>query len=157
MGTGPWEDAIPPPDERLQEVLSDQECRHLLQHGSVGRLAYTDGALPAILPLSYQLHDGQVVVSAARGSALPAALHRTVVAFGVDSWDVGHRSGWWVNVVGPSRLVTRPEEVRRLDALDELEGSDPRPSSDRCWIAIHAELVHGRRTTAPKEECSGDA
>jgi hypothetical protein len=132
-------------DDPEQEVLSDEECHRLLAEGSVGHLAYTDGALPAILPVPYALHDGQVVVATRRGGSLAAALRGAVVAFGIGSWDGGLGTGWGVNVVGPTRLVTDPAEVRRLD---ELGISGRHRGSEPCYVAIRAEFVRGWRTRA---------
>ena len=126
-------------------MLSPEECHRLLAEGFVGHLAYTDGALPAILPVRYALDDRQVVVAARRDGALAAALRGAVVAFGIDSWDGELRTGWVVTVVGPALVVSSPADVRRLDRLT-VPGLHR--SAQSCYVAIRAELVHGWRTTA---------
>jgi uncharacterized protein len=132
-------------DDPGREVLSEEECRRLLSGGSFGHLAYTDGALPAILPTTYVLRDGQVVVATRRDGSLAAALRGAVVAFGIDSWDRALGTGWGVNVVGPTRLVTDPAEVRRFD---DLAVARPQHPGHSCYVVIRTELVHGWRTTA---------
>jgi uncharacterized protein len=132
-------------DDPGREVLSEEECHRLLSEGSQGHLAYTDGALPAILPVTYVLQDGQVVVATRRDGSLAAALRGSVVAFGIDSWDGGLGTGWGVTVVGPTRLVTDPDEARRLD---ELGGAGSRRPREVCYVVIRTDLVRGWRTTA---------
>ena len=133
-------------DEWLHDVLSDEECHRLLETASVGHLAYTDGALPAILPVRYALHDRRVVVATRRDGSLAAALRGAVVAFGIDSWNGELRTGWGVTVVGPALIVSRPAEVR---LLDEVTAPGLHRSEQSCYVAIRAELVRGWRTTVP--------
>ena len=126
-------------------AIPEAECRALLAAGTVGRLAFTDGALPAVVPTPYVLHDGQVVVATRRGSAMASAVRKSVVAFEVDSFGDGAPGGWAVTVVGPSRLVTRPSEVAELD---RLHGGSHLPMAGRCYVAVRTDLVSGWRTTS---------
>jgi hypothetical protein len=141
----PQEDAIPTTDEdRVLEVLDDDECLRLLEKSSIGRLGYTDGALPAILPVSYAVNDGHVLVASRRGSPMTAALRGSIVAFEVDVWSGEDRTGWSVTVIGPSRVISHPDEVQRLEALQLTN----RPASaDRCYVAVRMELLKGWRMT----------
>jgi hypothetical protein len=139
----PPQAVIPTTDEdRVNEVLDEDECRRLLEKTTVGRLACTDAALPVIIPLSYSVHDGSVVVRARRGSPVTRALRGAVVAFGVDAWDGPTRTGWSVNVVGPARVATRAEEVARYDALS---ATDAPTSPERCYLVVRVELIRGWR------------
>jgi uncharacterized protein len=137
---------IPTTDEdRVHQVLPEDECRRLLGKGTIGRLAYTSGALPVLLPVSYRVHDGHVVVAARRRDDVVDAVRGSVVAFGVDSWDE-RRTGWAVTVVGPARLAICGEQVRELD---ELHTCDRPRSPERCYILVQTRLVQGRRLVEP--------
>jgi uncharacterized protein len=128
-------------------VLGVPECRELLARATLGRLAFTDGALPVVVPVPYALHDEHVVVATRRGSAMAAAVRRAVVAFVVDSFSDASEIGWAVTAVGPSRLVTRPSEVT---ALDRLHRSWRVPIADRCYVAVRPDLLRGWRTAPPE-------
>jgi hypothetical protein len=78
-----------------------------------------------------------------------AALRGSVVAFEVDAFSGEEHLGWSVTVVGPSRVISTPDDVQRLDEL----GLNTRPrTADRCYIAVRIDLVKGWRMipgTAP--------
>lgn len=128
-------------EDRVLEILDGTACRLLLGTTPTGRLAFTVGALPAILPVPFALADGQVVVPARRSSAILSAVRGAVVAFAVDSYDAETRTGWGVTVVGPTRVVSLPEEVA---ALHSRFPSHPHPA-DRCYIAVLLGLLKGWR------------
>jgi len=124
------------------DVLDDAECLALMRTASIGRVAYTEGALPAVQPVSFVLGDGEVFVPTRPGSKVAAASRGAVVAFEVDDVDVRSRTGWNVTVVGPSRVIADPAEVRRLDE----RGVRPwAPGGSHCYIGIAVRLVRGRR------------
>ena len=150
----PPEDVIPTTDDdRILEVLDEDECRRLLEKTSIGRLGFTDGALPAILPVSYAVHDGHVLVAARRGNPITRALRGAVVAFEIDAWSGEDRTGWSATVVGPSRVITTPDEVQRLE---DLQLTNRPPTADRCYIAVRIDLLRGWRMT-PRTNQDGPA
>ena len=133
------------PERRLRE-LDEQECRRLLGTAVIGRIAFTEGALPAIQPVHFALIGDNVLIPTRPGSKVAAAAARTVVAFEVDDFDVRLRTGWSVTAIGPSRLVTDPDDLAGLDAL----GLAPWASTEQpCFIAIRPGIWHGRRLVAP--------
>src|SRR5205807_10203279 len=69
------------------EVLDRQECLDLVARVPVGRLVFTEGALPAVHPVNFRLHDGHVIFRVAPGSKLTAAVSNNIVAFQVDQID----------------------------------------------------------------------
>ena len=129
-------------EDRLVEVLAVAECRQLLGTAGIGRLGFTDGALPAILPVPFAVRDGQVVIPARRGSAVVSAVRGAVVAFEVDSFDAETRTGWSVTVIGPTRLLSPPQDV---DLLEELRSAPRPPAPDRCYITVQLGLLRGWR------------
>jgi nitroimidazol reductase NimA-like FMN-containing flavoprotein (pyridoxamine 5'-phosphate oxidase superfamily) len=102
-------------ESALQE-LEVQECWELLQTQRVGRLAFSDRALPAIRPLNYVV-DGHRIVLRVSAKGLGERLDGQVVAFEVDDTDVVGQLGWSVVVTGTLRLQERPsEQLRTLSA-----------------------------------------
>ena len=139
-------------EDRLLEVLDEGACRQLLGTTRTGRLGFTDGALPAILPVSFVLQDGHVVIPARLSSGVVSAVRGAVVAFEVDSYDALSRVGWSVTVVGPARIVRDPAEAAAL----QVHWASHPPAPDRCYIAVLLGLLKDRRMsecpTGPRSE-----
>lgn len=123
------------------ETLTEQECLGLLLTVPLGRIVFTDRALPAILPAYFVVDDRSVVVRTGLNSRLAAA-HGTVVAFEADQCDPPSRTGWYVTLTGHAEVVEDSQETERLAA-----GQLPAwiPSSTDCFVRIYGELINGRR------------
>ena len=65
----------------------------------MGRIVYTQKALPAVEPVRFVLDAHQIVAAVSLGHALPAAIHQSIVAFQADEFGEG-REHWAVTVVG---------------------------------------------------------
>ena len=129
-------------EDREVEVLDEVECLRLLTTASMGRVAFTEGALPAVQPVCFVLDGHEVFIATRPGSKIAAASRGAVVAFEVDDFDVESRTGWNVTLVGPSRLIADRSEVHRLDDL----GVQPwAPGAGHCYIGIAVRLLQGRR------------
>ncbi|WP_308206934.1 pyridoxamine 5'-phosphate oxidase family protein [Actinoallomurus rhizosphaericola] len=120
-----------------------QECPALLGTVPIGRIVFTDRALPAVQPVNFALSGGDVVIRTTAGSKPAAAARGVVVAFEADEFDPVTRTGWSVVVTGPARVVSRPGELRRLRGL-RLPVWAPGERGDH--LAITPGLVAGRRT-----------
>jgi uncharacterized protein len=124
------------------EILSREESLALLSSVPVGRIVFTDRALPAVQPVNFVLHDGSVVFRTGAGSKLAAATRQAIVAFQADPFDATTHSGWSVTAVGPSRVVEDEEELARLSALPLR----PWIAEDReYFIRVELAQVTGRR------------
>jgi hypothetical protein len=123
-------------------VLSQQECLHLLSLTPLGRIVFTDHALPAVQPVNYHLDGQDIVIRTASGSKLAVATRNAIVAFEADDIDLRSRTGWSVTAVGNARAVTDPAELRRLA---ELPLTPWVPGRLDHFIVIHAEQISGRR------------
>ncbi|MER5281156.1 pyridoxamine 5'-phosphate oxidase family protein [Streptomyces sp. NPDC002809] len=95
--------------------LDESESWALLGDHGVGRVALASGDGPVVLPLNYQVLDGEVMFSTAEHSPLAAA-DGTEIAFEADHIDDAFSRGWSVLLVGPVRVVTDEDEARRLRA-----------------------------------------
>lgn len=125
---------------RVQRELTREQSLRLLSGVHLGRVVFTDRALPAIRPVNHVLDDDQVIIRSHSGAAiLSAAQHRVVVAYEADTLDPQTRLGWSVVVTGIATQVRDPAEVARYQEL-------LRPWVDRHMdqvIAISTDLVTG--------------
>lgn len=96
--------------------LTEAECLDLLKTEVVGRLVFTENALPAIRPVNFMLAGRDVVIR-----TVPEAwTHRVagaVVAFEVDRIDSAAHTGWSVVLLGTATALTDAEELRRVTAV----------------------------------------
>ncbi|MCC5576413.1 pyridoxamine 5'-phosphate oxidase family protein [Microtetraspora sp. AC03309] len=125
----------------LQE-LSRAECLSLLSTTPIGRVVFTERALPAVQVVNYMLDGEDVVFRTTMGSRLSKAARGSIVAFEADHFDPVTRRGWSVTAVGPARLVEEPGEVLRLARLPLVPWG---PGHHDQLVSIRAELVTGRR------------
>jgi uncharacterized protein len=122
--------------------LDEAECLRLLAENSIGRVVFTDAALPAAQPVTYLLDGEEIVFRAAGGDKLAAAAPGAVVAFQVDRLDTGTRTGWTVLGVGEAYEVLVPERLAEL--ADRL----PRPWAPHRTahtFAVPLQRLAGRR------------
>jgi nitroimidazol reductase NimA-like FMN-containing flavoprotein (pyridoxamine 5'-phosphate oxidase superfamily) len=123
------------------EVLDRSTCEQLLLTQRVGRVA-VGGDEPAVLPVVYTMHNGDIVFRTAPGAKLIAALLDQVVVFEVDDYDVERHAGWSVNVVGNATEIVHPTELAKVEAL----GLQPWAGSARDrFVRIVADRVSGRQ------------
>ncbi len=93
------------------EVLNRRQCLDRLQQVRVGRLVFTEDALPAIQPVNFRIWRDDVVIRVAGGPKLAAATDHHVVAFEADELDPDLRSGWSVTVVGTAEPITEIDDL----------------------------------------------
>jgi uncharacterized protein len=85
-------------------LIPEPECWELLASASVGRIALSIRALPAILPVQYYL-DGHTLAVCLGHRELPERTLNAVVAFAADAIEPQTRSGWSVQVQGQSAIT----------------------------------------------------
>jgi len=128
------------------EVLDREQCLGLLQTVRVGRLVFTEDALPAVQPVNFGIWRDDVVIRVAGGAKLAAAARNFVVAFEADELDPDLRTGWSVTVVGHAQRITD------VDELVAVAGTFVQPWVDGRrdhFVRIRAEQVTGRRLCQP--------
>jgi nitroimidazol reductase NimA-like FMN-containing flavoprotein (pyridoxamine 5'-phosphate oxidase superfamily) len=128
-------------DSEGLKILTEQECRELLGTVALGRIVFTDRALPAIQPVTFVISDGDVVILTSAGSKLAAATRNTVVAFETDAFDQEISTGWSVVLIGHARVVAEDGELDRMRALPLTPWTPEEPVH---YIAITPELISGR-------------
>src|SRR4051812_45755768 len=126
------------------ELLTESQCTDLLGGrpvGSIGRVGVTMSGLPVILPVNFAFVGGDVVFRTSVGTKLDAATRNAVVAFEVDDYDGGARTGWSVLVVGRASLVDDDEREAsaRLDVTPWANGER------HNYVRVRPEMITGRR------------
>ncbi|HSK57898.1 MAG TPA: pyridoxamine 5'-phosphate oxidase family protein [Actinomycetospora sp.] len=124
---------------RESEALTVAECWRRLASVAVGRVVFTERALPAVHPVNFLVHGRAVIIRTGPGPTLDAARRGDVLAFEADHIDPETRTGWSVLVVGHAAVVG---DVDRLVAV-----LDPQ---HRPWVhgrGLHVMEVAGQRVT----------
>lgn len=135
---------------RVLEQIDVADCLELLGSVSLGRVVYTEKALPAIRPVNHVLDGDAVIMRSHLGGGLASAVgaaRGVVVAYEADAIDPVEHLGWSVVVTGVARLVADSREVARYEGL-------LRPWVDiamDCVIRIEPRLVTGYRLVEAAE------
>ena len=125
------------------EVLSLADCRALLGMEEIGRVGFISSGQPVIMPVNFRMHDGHIVFRTTTGDKLDAARNAASVAFEIDSWNSGEKSGWSVIVQGLSRDVEDQDRIAELEQLG-LEPWATRVERNN-WVEIVPDEITGRR------------
>jgi uncharacterized protein len=125
--------------------LTRGECLSLLADGVIGRVIFTDHALPTVQPVNFVLDGEEIIFRTANGSKLAAAARNAVVAFQLDEFDTTARSGWTVLGVGEAYEVVDPA---RLAELADLQPDPWVREHDAHTLSIPLTIITGRRLTA---------
>jgi nitroimidazol reductase NimA-like FMN-containing flavoprotein (pyridoxamine 5'-phosphate oxidase superfamily) len=125
------------------EVLSPEDCWDLVARAPVGRLAFDDEGGPMILPVVHGVVGRRIAFRSAAGIKLSAARMDQPVAFEVDAWDAGGRTGWSVVARGTARSA--PEDTAELDALHLEPWLGP--AGRGTWVEVRVDEITGRRLT----------
>jgi nitroimidazol reductase NimA-like FMN-containing flavoprotein (pyridoxamine 5'-phosphate oxidase superfamily) len=135
-------------DRNGLEVLDRDECRQLLGTQLLGRIGVTVDALPVVLPVNFQLFDGEIVIQTERDTRLAEATDNAVVAFEVDNAEPGGTGSWSVTLTGIATEITDPELISQLRLLPFTRWV--RSDGDR-YVGISLDLMSGRRVAAPAD------
>lgn len=96
--------------------LNRSECLALLATAVIGRIVFTEHALPAAQPVNFFLDGEEVIFRTRGGGQLAAALNHTVVAFQADNIDPATDTGWSVCGVGEAYEIVDPARLTELAA-----------------------------------------
>jgi len=128
-------------------LLDRAQCLALLRTASLGRVIFTDRAMPAVRPVRFTVVGEPVkesiVFAVPEGSPLYAGARDAVVAFEADDFTADFGAGWYVSVLG------RAGEFRDAGAA-EIACLCPCPSSTgRRFLQIPVATVTGHRMACP--------
>jgi nitroimidazol reductase NimA-like FMN-containing flavoprotein (pyridoxamine 5'-phosphate oxidase superfamily) len=124
------------------QILSPEECIALLASVPIGRIVFTDRALPAVQPVNFHLDGERVVIRTSRNSKLAVAAANAVVAFETDEYDARAGTGWSVTAVGRARTVDDPAETAALARLPLTPWAQGRRDH---YIVVDLKQLSGRR------------
>lgn len=129
-------------------ALNHDECLRRLGMTSIGRVAVTSKALPAVVPVNYVLTGNTIVFRTEPDGMLAHACDGTVVAFEIDDLADDGQTGWSVLVVGVAELLDGSAALRALETgLVSAAGS----GRDQ-FVAIRIGTVTGRILPIPTSE-----
>jgi hypothetical protein len=124
------------------QPLGRRQCLALMTTESIGRIVYTDRALPAITPVTFVLDGDDVAFRVEARSRLAEAVEDTVVTFQVDGAGLANLVCWSVTVIGPARTVVSPAEAAHLSSLPF--GPWP-PLADALFVRLSTQHISGDR------------
>jgi hypothetical protein len=124
--------------------LTGAESWELLGRVSLGRIVFTQHAMPAIRPVNHLVEDETVIVRSHLGAAIvarAAAEDGVVVCYEADELDPVRHTGWSVIATGMARLVREPDAIKRYEQQLEpwVDGQMD------CVIAIKPQIITGIR------------
>ncbi len=102
--------------EPVAERLAEAECLQLISPGGIGRLAFSSRVGPAVLPVSYRLHEGTIVFRTGQDSPVGEDLRTGIagadykVAFEIDHLTIVGPEGWFVFIQGAAHHVDSDAE-----------------------------------------------
>jgi len=88
----------------IPHELDEHECWELLASVSLGRIALSVNALPAILPVQYYLDHRTLAICLGQHRIPEKSVEGAVVAFAADAVDSSSQSGWTVQAQGFAQL-----------------------------------------------------
>lgn len=126
--------------------LDRHEALRLLGTVGLGRIVFTEFAMPAVRPVNHILDDGDIIIRTHTGAALLSAVD-TVVAYEADQIEPDEHTGWSVVVTGFVRAIKDPAVVARYEQV-------LKPWVERNMdqvLRIHPEIVDGFLLTGGTE------
>lgn len=128
----------------ILEEMRETECRRLLEAGGVGRVAFNLAGRLTVVPVNYQMYEGDLVFRTAATTAV-ARYGAGPVAFEVDRLDEGMHEGWSILVSG----TARPAAESELEELRSNVAVEPWAGGDReVYVVIEPDQISGRRIRA---------
>ncbi|OQO90076.1 pyridoxamine 5'-phosphate oxidase family protein [Saccharomonospora piscinae] len=122
-------------------TLTEAECLALLSTEPVGRLVFTENALPAIRPVNFVL-DGRDVVIRTTADSWARRVADTVVAFEVDHIVPADHSGWSVVLLGTATVLT---DIDALVRVTDFRHRPWAPGPRDRYLLIRTGEISGRR------------
>ncbi|MFF5721350.1 pyridoxamine 5'-phosphate oxidase family protein [Streptomyces buecherae] len=134
------------PLARRMEAVERGEALRLLGSVPVGRVVFTQHALPAVRPVNHLVDGDNVIIRTHPGATLaavtaPPGSPDVVVAYEADAIDADTHLGWSVIVTGYAALVTDEQELAHYLRVLRPWVSEPMPYA----VRIRPDLITGFR------------
>ena len=108
-------------DSRQTVELTSGESWQRLASVSLGRIVFTQQALPAIRPVNHLVDQQTIIIRSHLGAAIVAHASTpadgVVVCYEADDIDPDRHTGWSVTAIGTARLLTDPATISRYQQL----------------------------------------
>ena len=134
---------------RQTAELTGDESWQLLASVSLGRIVFTQHAMPAIRPVNHLVDDRVIIIRSHLGAAIVARAAAAddgggvVVCYEADDIDPVRHTGWSVIATGMARLVRDPAVIARYEQMLE-----PWAAGQMDYvIAIRPQVITGLRLT----------
>lgn len=133
--------------------LAGPECWKLLSSVPLGRVVFSQHAMPAIRVVSHLVDDGAIIIRSPQGAVITGSTRvagvsaagtqgsGAVVCYEADAMDPVRRVGWSVVVTGLARLVCEPSAIARYSRLLSTWAADGAGDV----VAIEPGVISGRR------------
>ncbi|HEY0450793.1 pyridoxamine 5'-phosphate oxidase family protein [Actinophytocola sp.] len=116
--------------------LGERECWSLLGGSEMGRLCYTEAAMPVVRAVPFEVAGAGIVVALRASTVRAGAFEKpTIVAFEAGEWARGRRRGWSVQVVGRA-LAVPGHPVTGLSWMD---------GEATVYVRVNADVLSGER------------
>jgi nitroimidazol reductase NimA-like FMN-containing flavoprotein (pyridoxamine 5'-phosphate oxidase superfamily) len=114
-------DEVPQVLQARQAIeLTEGECWQLLGSVSLGRVVFTQRAMPAIRPVNHLVDNQKIIIRSHLGAAITSRADAgSVVCYEADDLDPVRHTGWSVIATGLARLVQEPDAIARYEQLLE--------------------------------------
>ncbi|MDT0345231.1 pyridoxamine 5'-phosphate oxidase family protein [Streptomyces sp. DSM 44938] len=122
--------------------LDPDQCYALAAEHRVGRVSLETAEGPAIVPVTYALVASDVVFRTDPAAGPSFADEAGETAFEVDHLDETQGVGWSVLLVGATRRITDPAEIREVAGR---LGEEWEPGKRDLWVRLIPGRVTGRR------------
>jgi nitroimidazol reductase NimA-like FMN-containing flavoprotein (pyridoxamine 5'-phosphate oxidase superfamily) len=90
------------------------ECLRLLSTANVGRVIYSEAAMPAAHPVKYVVDGDEIVFRTLSRTKIALAVQHRVLAFQLDQINPDDCTGWSVLGIGQAYLITDPWRLAAL-------------------------------------------
>ena len=132
------------------EVLGEEESLALLGAAQVGRVGVVIDDQPLIFPVNHVVDGRSVIVRTDSATMLQAAVLGRV-AFEVDGYDAGARSGWSVLVEGIGHDVTDALDTTS-EHLQTVPVTPWAPGPKARLLRIDVRTISGRRFAGERRD-----
>ena len=135
------------------ERLSHQDCLALLASGGLGRLAFSERALPAIAAVQFAVDGETLVLRVEAGAEWAATQRHAIVAFQTDHGDPFEADSWTVTAVGRLVPISASADTNKLSAPRAWRS----PSPDDTFLRLDVQVLEGTRNVGsePASTASG--
>ncbi len=120
--------------------LDRDVCVRLLHSKNIGRVIYTNAALPAVDAVNYTVESGVIYFQAPDDSILASRIPGYILAFHVDDLDRQSPAGWSILATGRCYVEANLSKIRSvMPALDPIDAG-----ARLVTLAIKPTLLSGR-------------